>query len=119
MAEMTGEQLARYAWGVFIGSVVGFVVGKVYLIWAIVFQQYGRAMDPYLSTVRTETIHYGAANSLASTPLYISAPAHNITFMATIVVLFAGLGLLFVLTFVPLRRRALERAGDALVQNLH
>jgi hypothetical protein len=119
MSDMTGGQLARYAWGVFIGGVIGFIVGKVYLIWAILFQQYGRTMDPYFGAVRTETIHYGTASNMASTPLYISAPAHNITFMTMMVFLFAGLGLLFVLTFVPLRRHASEPAGDASVQNLH
>lgn len=72
-------------WGVIIGLVVGFIVAKVYQIWAILFIYQGS--------------RYAGIDGWFNTALWDVATRNPLAFLIVVEIIFAVLGYLFVRTF--------------------
>lgn len=70
-------------WGAVCGAVLGFIVAKVFETWAVLFDRYG--------------IHQGFMNGPFTTPLWVPASNHPMVVTIVTVILYAILGVLFVL----------------------
>ncbi len=71
-------------WGALCGTIVGFIVAKVYETWAILFSRYG--------------VHSGFYfNGPVSTPLWVRASQNPLLVTVVVVILYGTLGVLFVL----------------------
>jgi hypothetical protein len=78
----------KYYWGVTIGLIAGFITGKVYQVWAILFYEKGhRMVDPPITGWRT------------GGPLWVKAVESPSLFIVVVSTIFAGLGFLFVRSF--------------------
>lgn len=71
-------------WGTFFGVVIGFVISKIYQIWAILF--------------RGDGMHYAGVKSWHATTLWEIATEHPEGFLITIEILFGVIGYIFVNT---------------------
>ena len=71
-------------WGALFGAILGFIIAKVYETWAILFGRYG--------------VHNGFYfNGPLTTPLWVRASQHPTVFTLVVIVLYAIIGVLFVL----------------------
>lgn len=71
-------------WGALSGAVLGFVVAKVFETWALLFSRYGVHSGSYMVGPFT-------------TPLWVQASSHPTMVTTVVVILYAMLGVLFVL----------------------
>lgn len=82
-----GETMAKTGdvlWGALGGAILGFIVAKVFETWAILFSRYG--------------VHNGSYQiGPLYTPLWIQANNHPTRVAVVVVILYAILGVLFVL----------------------
>lgn len=71
-------------WGAVLGAILGFIAAKVFETWAILFSQTGPHQGSYRVTVFT-------------IPLWVDATNHPAILTTVVVVLYAMLGVVFVL----------------------
>lgn len=77
----------KKTWGIFIGLVIGYVIAKIYLIWAMLFE--------------TDGLRMARLTSWSGTPLWEIATRNPDKFTIGIIIIFSALGYIFVVTTNP------------------